>query len=125
MNTQDPIDMEIEYNEKFLGLFEMPHAYSITPEMHQAAIAAAIERAKQEQFEADVKAQCWICRGESELQIVPLLHENGVYKTYEHSDRSGSDINVCFSNAIRLAYPARSAVMDTKRQSVTPPTARA
>ena len=93
----------------------------ITPEHHAQAVEVAVERARQEMFEACVRSVCPWCNNASRVTpLVPIfirtrpdrddLQDLGVYN---HVRADGTQ-SQCGANALRSRFPERSAAMDAK-----------
>lgn len=85
--------------------------WKMSPAHHEAAVSVAVERAKQEMFEACVKAICPYCRGwhTDEVESSPVL----VKGTPMHPYIYGAPV-LCGADSIRLAFPDLSAAMNAR-----------
>ena len=77
------------------------------------AISDAITEAKQEQFEADVKATCCWCNGDDE-NVKPQVVD-GYIKHLRRDDPK--EWHLCHSYWLRHTFPALSEMMDKKESA--------
>ena len=84
----------------------------ITPEHHAQAVEIAVARARQEMFEACVKAACGSCGANN----IPIFVDKPIFQEqpFWYHRREGDMSITCAASAIRLAFPERSAAMDAK-----------